>query len=105
MSNVIAALALKSRFETGEKAPNLVLEAREVSARGLVAIGPSVLAIAHVLALEGLGCHDEVRPILEAALRDLDTTVAELGDWGPTYLERGLCVAELRELARNRGVA
>lgn len=98
------ALALKSRLSKGDEAMALFEEALEQSARGIVAIGPCILALAHVEALEGVGRHAEVPQALREALLDLESAAAELGEWGPVYLERGLCVAELREMARARGL-
>lgn len=99
------ALALKSRLSRAEEAISLAEQALDVASRGIVAIGPCVLALAQVEALEGVGRHAEVPQVLREALLDLESRAGELGDWGPVYLERGLCVAELREMARARGVS
>lgn len=100
-----AADAMKARLSKGEEALRLAEKAVEGSERGIVAIGPAILALAHAEALEGVGRHAEVPSVLREALLALEGAAAELGDWGPTYLERGLCVAELREMARARGVS
>jgi hypothetical protein len=99
------ATALKARFATGEEALRLAEEAVRGAERGIIAIGPSIVPIAHVEALEGVGRHDAARQVLRDAMIELESAAAELGEWGPVYLERGLCVAELREMARARGVS
>jgi hypothetical protein len=99
------AVAMKARFAVGDTALGLAEEARRCAKRGIVAIGPSVLALAHAGALEGVARHDEAREVLREAMIELESAAAELGEWGPTYLERGLGVAELREMARARGVS
>ena len=99
------ALALMSRLAEGEEAVRLAEEANEHSARGLVAIGQCVLPLAHAEALAKVGRDAEIPGILRVALDELGRAAAELGEWGPSYLEWALCAAELRAMARARGVA
>jgi hypothetical protein len=95
------ALALRSRLtgslEDAEAATAL-------SKMGIIAIGVNVLPIAHAEALEKVGRAEEAKAVLEAGLRELHAAAAELEEWGPVYLERGVCAAELRAMARARGL-
>ena len=73
---------------------------------GIAAVVVARADIGNASSPEMLG---EIRDAFAALSADRDARAilfaAELGEWGAIYLERGLCVAELREMARARGVS